>query len=970
MKQRLSFLLSLLFLTCLSAQAQSYNVTVQGTLYDLATGLPAANHPVRIEYDSTQTFFHQVTVNTNAAGFYSDVVSVPYPSGNILVRSIDCGGVYRVLSTYVCSSTNSFFNGQDTICQPNPANCQAQFGYSLGANRLVNFTWQSGSGSPWVGFSNKTWDFGDGSPVSHAFSPSHTYAANGTYVVCLSILTGAGCTSTYCDTIIVGGGGGNCHAAWSSASQGGGTYAFSNTSTAAAGVQSYLWNFGDGATSTAANPTHTYASAGTYTVTLQLVALDGCTDTRASTVTYQAGCQTFMQPYTLGNPLNWYFSSNISVPPGTWITAILWDFGDGSTANYSQFQAHNYATTGTYPVCLTVTTNVGCVSSYCDSVVIGNGGTCVASFRSYNSSSCSFSFGDSSYAAAGISSRQWDFGDGSTSTAANPSHAYATSGAYWVCLTIVGNDSCTSTFCDSVYCGLPPSCNANFTTQVGPSGSQSATFLNASTGGGLSYFWQFGDGTTSSLANPSHTWSTPGTYNVCLTVSGSGCTDTQCYTVVIPGCHAAWTASYLGGGTYAFSNSSSTTAGVLSYYWTFGDGGSSTAANPTHTYAAPGSYAVNLVLVALDSCMDSHSDTLVHALGCQASFSAHSGGNPLNWTFYGNPTLPSGSYVTSWNWSFGDGSSASGAYFAQHSYASTGTFPVCLTIQTNTGCSSTICDTLVIGSGTCVAAFGYQQLANCNFVFHDSSFAVAGIASYQWDFGDGGSSTAANPSHTFTTNGFHQVCLTIVAQDSCTSTHCDSIYCGSAPPCQAAYTWVHDTSGQYTILLYNQSVGGNLSYLWDFGDGATSTQQYPDHVYAGAGYYVVCLTVSDGFGCSSTFCDTLDVLYRLGVPFSINVVSPTVGVVQPRPAALAFALFPNPAAQLVGLHITTANAGAAHVRVLDAQGRTAHMQDLGALAAGTQQQALDLGHLPAGIYFVELSIEGQRQVQKLALTRP
>nr|MBP7270695.1 PKD domain-containing protein [Bacteroidia bacterium] len=147
------------------------------------------------------------------------------------------------------------------------------------------------------------------------------------------------------------------------------------------------------------------------------------------------------------------------------------------------------------------------------------------------------SFYDSSYDANGDRpvSWQWSFGDGTASTAQNPSHLYNSNGTYVVCLTATFATGCWTTTCDSIYVGQTLACNASYTFTVSPAGVYD--FQNTSIGsGGLTYSWDFGDGTTSTVANPSHTFPAPGTYTVCLSIAdGAGCSDTYCTAITING---------------------------------------------------------------------------------------------------------------------------------------------------------------------------------------------------------------------------------------------------------------------------------------------------------------------------------------------------------------------------------------------------------------------------------------------------
>jgi PKD repeat protein len=362
------------------------------------------------------------------------------------------------------------------------------------------------------------------------------------------------------------------------------------------------------------------------------------------------------------------------------------------------------------------------------------------------------------------------------------------------------------------------------------------------------------------------------------------------------------------------------------------------------------------------------------AANCAANFSANQvlGTTAYNFTDLSTSGIPSAS-VNSWAWDFGDGGT-SNLQNPSHTYNALGGYRVCLTITTTAGCTASFCDSVGFGGGgpgPCSAFFGVSNVG-CNFTFYDSSWAAAGIVAQWWDFGDGTTAIGPNPSHTYAVSGTYQVCMSILAQDSCTDTYCYTVTCGSQPACQASYYWFPDSSGQYSIILVNNSAGSGLSYSWDFGDGSTSTQAYPSHVYAGPGTYIVCLTVSNGpiLGCSSTYCDTLVVLNKMAgsVPFSINVVSPATAVAPPAAQANGLQLSPNPASQVVRLAINVATQGEGQVRVLDVQGRTVKAISLGYLSAGLHQQSLDLSTMPDGIYMVELLVNGARTVQKLIVT--
>ncbi|MBU0982367.1 MAG: PKD domain-containing protein [candidate division Zixibacteria bacterium] len=240
---------------------------------------------------------------------------------------------------------------------------------------------------------------------------------------------------------------------------------------------------------------------------------------------------------------------------------------------------------------------------------------------------------------------------------------------------------------NAVNTGPPPAPVANFSGSP-TSGTEPLTvaFTDASTGSITSWAWTFGDGGTSTAQNPGHTYTSAGTYNVSLTVTGPGGSDAETKTgyITVNPCVAP-TAGFTGSPTsgdyplnVTFSNSST---GATSYAWTFGDGGTSTATNPNHTYTAAGTYTV--VLTATNSCgNDVFTRTnyiTVTTPPCYAPVAAFvgsptSGDFPLTVNFTDNST----NSPTSWSWTFGDGGTST-AQNPSHTYTAAGTYTVTLT---------------------------------------------------------------------------------------------------------------------------------------------------------------------------------------------------------------------------------------------------------------------------------------------------
>jgi PKD repeat protein len=285
-----------------------------------------------------------------------------------------------------------------------------------------------------------------------------------------------------------------------------------------------------------------------------------------------------------------------------------WNFGDGGASNLKD-PSHTYSQQGYYTVNLFIAdSSIGCSSTVTKTIHVGDstGGGCHADFYSYADSLAPMyiHFVDQS-TGNNLSLYYWDFGDGNSQVITFPQspnvvHMYAQPGTYTACLTINSNDStCFDTKCSQITVGGSTGCQAQFTYYLDSinGGTRTVQFVDLSVGGGSSWLWNFGDSTTSTLQNPTHAFAEPGTYYVCLTITGQNpfCQSTWCMNVTVgnsTNCESYFVFST--NGLNAAFQGYMVNGLPAAYTWSFGDGASGSGQNITHSYSGPGMYYVTL----------------------------------------------------------------------------------------------------------------------------------------------------------------------------------------------------------------------------------------------------------------------------------------------------------------------------------------------------------------------------------------
>ena len=291
-------------------------------------------------------------------------------------------------------------------------------------------------------------------------------------------------------------------------------------------INSYSWTFGDGQTGSGASVSHNYNTPGDYQVTLAVSTGGHCTDQITKTIHVRPQPTANFTATTVCQGTATQFTSTST---GQNITGYQWNFGDGQSGT-GQTANHTYSQAGTYQVTLTVTTSYGCTDQITQSVTVNEQPT--ASFTATTVCQGQATQFTSTSTGQNITSYQWNFGDGQTGTGPNPTHTYAQAGTYQVILSVESAGGCFHQVTQTVTVNAQPTANFSATTVCQ---GQATQFTNASTGQGITgYQWNFGDNTTGTGQNPTHTYSQAGSYQVTLTVTtSSGCSDVATQTVIV-----------------------------------------------------------------------------------------------------------------------------------------------------------------------------------------------------------------------------------------------------------------------------------------------------------------------------------------------------------------------------------------------------------------------------------------------------
>lgn len=721
--------------------------------------------------------------------------------------------------------------------------------------------------------------------------------------------------------------------------------AFTNSTTGAA---TFAWNFGDGGTDVLENPSHVYTAIGTYTVQLIATSGLGCVDSLSQsiqltappvaifTTSVDSGCAPLSVDFLNGSSGDfisfiWDLGNGTSftdTTPGTQIytqgiydttyyiqltvsnqcasvgyfdsvvvkpTPVVdfgpnlnegcspftplfnntstgnadvytWNFGDGGPTSNLLNPTHTFftGTSDTTYIIELVGVNE-CGSDTMRRPILVHPNTVIAFFNTSTTSGCAPHTVSYTNFATGGTFITWDFGDGNTSTQTSPTHTYLTAGTY-TCYQYVNNGCSYDTTSIVITVYPPPSLSFAPSPNI-TCADQPITFNNTSVNA-VNFDWFFGDGDSSNLVSPTHSYDTSGTYTVMLigTSTTFGCRDTTTLTVNINSLPIPQFVSNVLFGCMPlpinFTNNSSNST---FYTWNFGDGNTSTQQSPSHTFPDQGIYTITLVAENLNGCKDSITGQInvyPKPVASLAMSSTHSCNFPVN-VSYTNNTSGGDAY----QWDLGNGQTTTTTH-AIGNYTANGNYPISLVANNTYGCTDTARDVFNVYP-TPVVNFTPSGILGCEPYAVTFSNETQDGNSYSWIFTDGSTVvTDSTPVHVFTDSGTYGVTLIATSFATCadTLTKNNLITVNPSPTSDFSHTQLYSEGiPNGTIQFLNSSVGAT-NYIWNFGDGAgTNTETHPEHQYPGVDTYQVTLISENQYHCTDTIVKPVEVDYFQGL---------------------------------------------------------------------------------------------------------
>jgi gliding motility-associated-like protein len=628
-----------------------------------------------------------------------------------------------------------------------------------------------------------------------------------------------------------------------------------------------------------------YGLPGDYDVSLTVANAEGCEAEDHVVIHVHQSPEADFNVFDLCEGETATFNDISIEGPNDEIVEWNWDFGDGNTST-EENPEHLYTGTGSFQVTLQVLTD-HCLDHDTMMVVVQDAPTAEISLDiSQGCAPLTVQFTNNSDSAFVY---HWNLGDGFETETFSGQHTFFNTGntdtTYMITMSAMNAFGCGTS--DTLYVTVHPGSIAGFLDDNNPPGcSPMAAFFVNTSQNAVGYLWDFGDGTTSNLVNPTHTYiNNTGlidSYDITLIAyNEDGCNDTITQDLIVYPLAQFDFSIGLDEGCAPHSVTMPLVGGIQNYFWDFGDGATSPFAIPTHLFNNNSDttvvYNVTLVGTSAFGCVDTASAPVTVFPSPLAQFTADdvSGCAPIEVTF-ANQSLRADSY----SWNYGDGTnSANNDSLHSHIFENTGstvlTRQVILNATTVNGCSSQF--SLSVELFPQITAGFVDPGSFCAPVTLALSNTSINAISYQWDFGNGLQSVSANPTTFYDNNTgvaqINEIALVAMSAFGCSDTVYHDVEILTTPVASFAANILSGCSPVEVLIDNNTLFADSLS--WNYDDGNTSNTMDTLHTHtfynfgAGSMQYDIVLSAFSDNGCASQFAQTITVYPGMNADFAL-----------------------------------------------------------------------------------------------------
>jgi len=470
-----------------------------------------------------------------------------------------------------------------------------------------------------------------------------------------------------------------------------------------------------------------------------------------------------------------------------------------------------------------------------------------------------------------IVSYDWNFDDGSTGTGVAPQHTFGSEGTYDVTMKVTNDDRLWQTLTRTLVVAAPNEPPiASFTVSV--TGMSITADASASTDDGtiVAYDWNFDDGEIGTGVVAEHTYAEKGTYTIGLTVSDDDhAVSSAVYDVTVGSPNKPPVAGMrlvIVTGMSVFVDASppgsyDSDGTIVAYYWDFGDGTKKDGMILYYTYAAEGTYTINLTVMDNEGAFGFAERVVsVSATNLQPIASWSETVTGLSVSFDAGASYDSDGSIASYSWWFNDGSPSESGEIASHTFSAAGTYQVELKVTDNEGACGWLNKSVTVNAAPVGPVADFTVNIDGLTVGFDASVLSydpdGTIVSYSWWFDDlSPNGTGATVSHTYATGGTYNVCLKVTDNDGYGELAIKPV---TVSPPNVAPVAGFSAVPTYLSVAFDASYphsydsdGWIVSFDWDFGDYSTDTGWTVVHNFWRAGSYTVTLTVTDDDGLTS-----------------------------------------------------------------------------------------------------------------------